>query len=231
MIDLGRMPYAAAYRVQQDHHAEVLAARDAARPEPGRILLVEHDPVITVSRRPSARDHLLASPELLARHGVDVQPTDRGGDITYHGPGQIVCYPILDLNRVGLRLIEHVRMLEAAIIATLAAYEIPGVRDPSATGVWVPGATGDPERKIAAIGIRVRRWVSLHGLALNVTTNLDHFALIVPCGLAGRPVTTMASELGDACPPIEDVKRTLVDALRAQIAERLRHEPRASARG
>lgn len=229
-IDLGRMPYADAYRVQQDHHAEVLAAREAGHPEPGRVLLVEHDPVITVSRRPGARDHLLATPDLLARHGVDVQATDRGGDITYHGPGQLVCYPLLDLNAVGLRLIEHVRLLESAIIATLGTYGLEGVRDPGATGVWVPNGAGDPERKIAAIGIRVRRWISMHGLSLNVDPDLSHYGLIVPCGLAGRPVTSMRRELGDACPPMGEVKGTLVDALRALVRERLAAGARAQER-
>ncbi|GJM20035.1 MAG: octanoyltransferase [Phycisphaeraceae bacterium] len=214
------MAYAEAYEVQQEHHAAVLASRDSDAPELGRILLVEHDPVVTVSRRPSAREHLLATPELLAEHGVDVQGTDRGGDITYHGPGQLVCYPIIDLNRAKLRLIEHVRVLEGAIIQTLGAFGVETVQDADATGVWVPGATGAPERKIAAIGIRVRRWISLHGLAINVTTDLEHFGLIVPCGLAGRPVTTMRAELGEACPAMDDVKRVLVERLTARLSER-----------
>lgn len=218
VIDLGRTGYAPAYEAQAAHHAEVLAAREAGHPIPGRLLLVEHDPVITVSRRPGARDHLLASPEALAAQGVDVQPTDRGGDITYHGPGQLVAYPILDLNHLGLKLIDHVRLLEAAIIDTLAAFGLQGQQDPGATGVWVPGPAGQPLRKVAAIGIRVRRWVSMHGLAINVDPDLAHFDLIVPCGLAGRPVTSLRRELGPACPSMEQVKAALAGALDARIA-------------
>ncbi len=220
--DLARMPYARAYELQREHHEAVLAGRDTGSPEIARLLLVEHDPVVTVSRRPSAREHLLATPEMLARHGVDVQQTDRGGDITYHGPGQLVCYPIVDLNRLKLKPVEHVRLLERAIIGTLDAFGLETVQDGTATGVWLPDAADNPERKIAAIGVRVRRWVSLHGLAINVTTNLDHFKLIVPCGLAGRPVTSMHAELGDACPNMDDVKKALVERLSGLIESRAR---------
>ncbi len=220
--DLGRLSYARAYEIQRRRHDAVLAGREVDSPEIARLLFVEHDPVVTVSRRPSAREHLIATPEMLAQHGVDVQPTDRGGDITYHGPGQLVCYPIVDLNRLKLKPVEHVRLLEHAIIDTLASFGIETVQDDSATGVWVPDASGAPQRKIAAIGVRVRRWVSLHGLAINVTTNLDHFNLIVPCGLAGRPVTSMHAELGAACPPMDDVKATLAEGLSERIESRAR---------
>lgn len=188
-IDLGRMSYAAAYAEQLRHVDEMLAARDAGRPEVGRLLLVEHDPVITVSRRQGAAAHVLATPELLARHGVALEETDRGGDVTYHGPGQLVCYPILDLNLLNLGLHAYMRLLEHAVIDTVADFGITAQRDSAATGVWV--STGDQSAKLAAMGVRVRKWVSMHGLAINVTTNLDHFALIVPCGLVGRPVTSL----------------------------------------
>ncbi|MEQ8769856.1 MAG: lipoyl(octanoyl) transferase LipB [Phycisphaerales bacterium] len=220
--DLGRLPYARAYEIQRERHEAILAARESDAPGIARLLLVEHDPVVTVSRRPSAREHLLATPEMLASRGVDVQQTDRGGDITYHGPGQLVCYPIVDLNRLKLKPVEHVRLLERAIIDTLASFGLDTVRDDTATGVWLPDDQGNPERKIAAIGVRVRRWVSLHGLAINVTTDLDHFKLIVPCGLADRPVTSMHAELGDACPPMDDVKRALVERLSGLIESRAR---------
>jgi lipoyl(octanoyl) transferase len=155
-----------------------------------------------------------------------VAETDRGGDITYHGPGQLVAYPILDLNAFGLRLHSYMRFLEDVVIATIAGFGITGVRDPGATGVWVAperggaeaSAPGGAARKICAMGVRVSRWVSMHGLALNVTTNLAHFDLIVPCGLAGRAVTSMERELGAACPSMDEVKAALVRSLRSRSA-------------
>lgn len=220
VIDLGRMPYRAAWDEQRRHHAEVLAARERGEPEIGRILFVEHDPVITVTRRPGAIGHLLASPELLARHGVELVETDRGGDITYHGPGQLVCYPVIDLRLLHLRLHEYMRLLEQAVIDTIARFGVAGERDPSATGVWVRGGEGTSPQKICAMGVRVSRWISMHGFALNVTTNLDHFGLIVPCGLAGRGVTSLGALLGDACPPMEEIKSELVSTLRLLLIKR-----------
>jgi lipoyl(octanoyl) transferase len=182
-----------------------------------------------------------------ARAGVTVAETDRGGDITYHGPGQQVVYPILDLNHLGLRLHQYMRLLEQVVIDTLAHFDIHAERDCGATGVWVPprGATargGAPPRssasedgtldlppppaaKICAMGVRVKRWISMHGLALNVATNLQHFQLIVPCGLAGRPVTSMAALLGDNCPSMERVR----DQLRASFVERILTQSRGGA--
>lgn len=207
VIDLGRMDYASAYRVQAAALESVLASRASPAPVLGRIHLVEHDPVITVSRRPTARMNLVASAETLARAGVSVAETDRGGDITYHGPGQLVVYPVLDLNALRLNLHAYMRLLEEAVIETCRRFGVQAGRDPSATGVWVGTA------KICAMGVRVKRWITMHGLALNVTTNLSHFDLIVPCGLAGRSVTSLQRELGDACPEMSEVKRTLADAL------------------
>lgn len=218
------MAYARAYEHQVRRLEEVLEARaseDAAstNPRAGFLLLVEHDPVVTVSRRPGALKHLVATPELLARHGVEVAETDRGGDITYHGPGQLVVYPILDLNLLNLGLHDYMRLLEGAIIDACEAWTVPAQRDPSATGVWVPPRADHPEHaaKICAMGVRVRRWISMHGLALNVTTNLEHFGLIVPCGLAGRPVTSLAAELADRCPSMDVVKHEVVARLRARL--------------
>lgn len=183
-------------------------------PRPMHLLLVEHDPpVITVSARKTARQHLVATPDMLARAGVEVCETDRGGDITYHGPGQLVVYPILDLNTLTLRLHGYMRLLEQVIIDTLARFGIEGHRDQTATGVWVGGS------KICAMGVRVSRWVTMHGLALNVTTNLDHFNLIVPCGLVGRGVTSMARELGEACPSMDHVKEVVVACFSARVGE------------
>lgn len=194
-------------------------------PRPPRamhLLLVEHDPpVITVSARKTARQHLIATPDMLARAGVEVCETDRGGDITYHGPGQLVVYPILDLNTLGLRLHGYMRLLEQVVIDTLARFGIEGHRDDTATGVWVATAEHRAARnaKICAMGVRVSRWVTMHGLALNVTTNLDHFNLIIPCGLVGRGVTSMARELGEQCPSMDEVKEALASCFSARVAE------------
>ena len=220
MIDLGRVGYADGLEVQHAHHAEVLAGRERGAAEVGRLLLLEHDPpVITVSRRPGARAHLVASDSALTRAGVEVSETDRGGDITYHGPGQLVAYPIIDLNRLGLGLHAYMRMLEEIAIGVCARFGVEAGRDPGATGVWV-GAGAGAGAKICAMGIRVRRWVTLHGLALNVTTDLSHFDLIVPCGLAGRSVTSLERELGDACPPMEAVKRAMGERFVGEIEAR-----------
>lgn len=225
------MPYAKAFEQQQAEHARVLEARDTspigdAGAPVGTLLLVEHDPpVITVSRRPKAAEHLLADTSRLETMGVQVEPTDRGGDITYHGPGQLVAYPIVDLNRVGLRLHSYIRLLEQAAIDTCTTFGIQTGRDRDATGVWLPPTKRHPGgAKVCAIGVRVRRWVTMHGLALNINTDLSHFDLIVPCGLKGRAVTSIARELGNSngaavMPSVEDVKPVLASCLASLLAE------------
>lgn len=240
-IDLGRMAYAPAYNLQGEYLDRVLAEREAAavrtadspHPGVGYVLLVEHDPpVITMTRRPAAASHLLATADALKREGIEVIETDRGGDITYHGPGQLVAYPILDLNVLKLRLHDYMRLLESAVIDTCGVFGVAGHRDACATGVWV-GQGGTPachgmepvdakpnDSKICAMGVRVRRWVSMHGLALNVTTNLAHFKHIVPCGL-GRPVTSLSEQLGDRCPAMPLVKIELVRHLRLRLIQHL----------
>ncbi len=227
VIDLGRLPYGEAYQEQIRQRDGLIAARQAGvADEPMRLLLVEHDPVITISRRPGAREHLVASATELARMGIAICETDRGGDITYHGPGQLVAYPILDLQRLDLGVSAYMRLLEEIVICSLARLGIEGHRDPGATGVWVDhagaGSAGEAGgAKIAALGIRVSRWVTMHGLALNVTTNLEHFGAIVPCGLAGRQVTSLRALLGAAAPSMEVVKRTLVEEFAAAVSGRL----------
>lgn len=221
--DLGRLAYADAFEVQQRVHEEVLSWRDVHGSDAGVLLVVEHPPVVTISKRASASANLIATPELLARSGVEVQPTDRGGDITYHGPGQLVVYPILDLNRLGLGLHEYMRLLEEAVIGTLARFGLHAERDSTATGVWIRSrdlrAHGQLA-KIAAMGVRVRKWVSMHGLSLNVDPDMSHFGLIVPCGLAGRAVTSMKIELGDGCPSFAQVGGAVTAELAGLIADR-----------
>ena len=251
--DLGLMPYDAALELQRRLQREVIGARltnglnspaascrsmhrRARGPaEAGHLLLVEHDPpVITITRRPAARNHLVATEAQLRHAGVELAETDRGGDITYHGPGQLVAYPILDLSVLDLRLGSYMRWLEQIVIDVLGSFGIEGVRDPAAPGVWVqsstnahgwqsasvPGTSKSATAKICAMGVRISRWVSMHGLALNVNTNLQHFDLIVPCGLQGRIVTSLQRELGSSCPAMHEVKARLVDQF--QRAARLR---------
>ena len=212
--DLGRLPYGAALEIQRARHEALVTSREVGGAAM-TILLVEHDPpVITVTPRPGVSEHLLVDEARLTALGIELARTDRGGDITYHGPGQLVVYPILDLNRLGLRIHPYLRLLEESVIRTLASYDIRGVRDECATGVWIPGGEeGSPLRKICAIGVRLSRWCSMHGLALNVTPDLSHFDLIVPCGLAGRPVTSLQRELGEAAPDLAPVRERLVKHL------------------
>ena len=177
---LGRVDYASALELQQQ-----LAADRKQGLVPDQLLLLEHPHVITLGRN-GHLENLLADDDILARAGIGFYPVDRGGDVTYHGPGQLVGYPILDLRDWKRDVGAYVRAVEETIIATLAEYGIAAGRIPKLTGVWVG------ERKIAAIGVHLSRWVTSHGFALNVSTDLSYFQYIVPCGLA-RPVTSMAA--------------------------------------
>ena len=176
---LGRIDYAAAFELQQslvDQRKRGLIG--------DQLLLLEHPHVITMGRN-GHMSNLLAHEDLLARAGIAFHPTDRGGDVTYHGPGQLVGYPILDLREWKRDVGAYVRSLEQTIIDTLADFGIAAGRIPKLTGVWVD------DRKIAAIGVHISRWVTSHGFALNVHTDLSYFQYIVPCGLT-KPVTSMA---------------------------------------
>jgi lipoyl(octanoyl) transferase len=180
--DLGRVRYAEAFQMQRD-----LVERRKRGLIPDQLLIVEHPPVVTMGRN-GREQNLLASPELLARAGIEFHHTDRGGDVTFHGPGQIVGYPIFDLREWRRDVVAYVRALEEVLIRALGEFGIAGRRVESATGVWVglPGGRA----KIAAIGIHVSRWVASHGFALNVDPDLSYFRYIVPCGLT-EPVTSM----------------------------------------
>jgi len=192
--ELGRVDYAAAFALQRE-----LVAQRKEGLIADQLLLLEHPHVITLGRN-GRMEHLLAGEEALSRAGISFHPTDRGGDVTYHGPGQLVGYPILDLRDWKRDVTAYVRAIEQAIIDTLADYGIAAGRIPKLTGVWVG------ERKIAAIGVHISRWVTSHGFALNVNTDLSYFQYIVPCGLT-RPVTSMA-QLG-AHATLEEVGRAL----------------------
>jgi lipoyl(octanoyl) transferase len=171
------------------------------------LLLCEHPPVFTLGKSGDAA-HLLASDARLQAEGATFVQIDRGGDITYHGPGQVVGYPILDLDRFYTDIHRYLRDLEEVVIRTCSDYSLKAGRIEGRTGVWIEADDRGPERKICAMGIRCSRWVTMHGFALNVSTNLDHFGLIVPCGIRDRGVTSLQEELGISC-PIPEVKRFL----------------------
>ena len=205
VIDLGLMAYREAWARQVEAHEAVLAGGVPT------LFLVEHPPVITFGRRGATPGHLLASAPRLAGMGVDVVESDRGGDVTFHGPGQIVAYPILRLNDHRYSVGAYVHALERRVIDTLRQFGIVAYTDRTAVGVWTD-RDKRPE-KICAIGVRVRRGVSMHGIALNVETNLAYFDLIVPCGIAERGVTSVRKVLGDKAPTIDVVRSVLAQNL------------------
>src|SRR5271169_3543123 len=202
VLYLGRVAYGTALNLQRT----LQEMRKAGRIE-NTLLLLEHPPVITLGRN-AKLDNVLAPPEFLAQRGVELFEIDRGGDVTFHGPGQLVAYPIFDLrsfepgSKIGA--VEFVRRLEEVLIRTCGDFGIGTQRIQGLTGVWTYALRNRPEAKIAAIGVHISRGVTTHGFALNVRTDLDFFSLIVPCGITGKPVTSMRQELQRA-PTMEDV--------------------------
>lgn len=204
--DWGLTPYDEAWQRQTALFDALVLAKSEGRERVNRIVFCEHPPVYTLGR--SGREtNLLVSEEQLQCMGASFRRVDRGGDITYHGPGQVVCYPILDLETLRLGLRSYIHVLEQAVILTCADYGVPCGRMEGATGVWV-----DPllptARKVCAIGVRSSHFITMHGLALNVNTDLSHFLLIHPCGFRDRGVTSLQRELGREI-PMEEVKRQL----------------------
>ncbi len=193
------IPYAAALSQQY-----ALARARQAGEIPDTLLLLEHPPTVTIGRGSDETDLLSGESELIKR-GIAVERVDRGGEITYHAPGQLVGYPILDLRQHGQDLHRYLRDLEEVLIQTLASYDLTGERVSGLTGVWADG------KKIAAIGIKVSRWVSLHGFALNITTDLTPFRRdFVPCGIRDRDVTSLAERLPELCPARSEVEIVLL---------------------
>jgi lipoyl(octanoyl) transferase len=184
VANLGTMAYGEALLLQR----AVARARISGAFDEDLLLLVEHPPVITLGRS-SKEKHLLASPALLASRGVDLHEVERGGDVTFHGPGQLVGYPIIDLKRHKQDLHWFLRQVEEALIQSIAPLGLLGERSAGFTGVWTGG------RKLASIGVHARDWVTWHGFALNVTTDLSYFDLMVPCGIAAVEMTSVAREL------------------------------------
>jgi lipoyl(octanoyl) transferase len=185
--NIGLTAYSAALQVQQQVHEEVLAEGNDT------LILCEHPHVYTFGKS-ADRNNLIVSPEFLIKIEAEVYETDRGGDITYHGPGQLVGYPIINLRKHGVGVKKYVATLEQSIINALATFKILAYQIEGLTGIWV-GQKGS-ERKIGAIGIRVRNGVSMHGFALNVTTDLSYFQHIVPCGITDKDVTSIHQEIG-----------------------------------
>jgi lipoyl(octanoyl) transferase len=207
IVDLGLIGYAEAYALQK----RVVAARKADAIA-DVLLLCEHTPVITQGRN-GKREHLLVSESVLRQRNVEFYETSRGGDVTYHGPGQLVGYPILQLGAIRKDVVWYVRMLEEVMIRTSAEFGICAVREPGKTGIWVRGEEkkitqsaqktqssqseeGSAAEKLGAIGVHISRWVTSHGFAYNVATDLRNFDLIVPCGIVGRKATSLEKLLG-----------------------------------
>lgn len=200
VIDLGTMAYRDAWACQERAHQDVLDGG------PERILIVEHPPVITLGRRAGGERNLIASAGQLEKLGVELVQSDRGGDVTFHGPGQVVAYPIVRLSDHGFSVGGYVRALQDAVVMVLREIGIAAHLEPAAVGVWVRDEQG-VAAKICALGVRIRRGVSLHGIALNVRTDLGYFDLIVPCGLAGKPVSSVEKLLRSATPSMDQMKQ------------------------
>jgi lipoyl(octanoyl) transferase len=195
---LGLVPYADGLELQR-----ALVEDRRANRIPDTLLLLQHPHVVTVGVKKDGRAHIVASHEQLSTLGVDVVETGRGGDVTYHGPGQVVGYPIIDLNPDRRDVHRYVRDLEEVMIRVCADYGLAASRVPGFSGTWIDNA------KIGAIGVRISRWITSHGFAFNVTTDVNYFGLIVPCGIADKGVTSLAARLGRA-PDIADVEDRLV---------------------
>ena len=223
--DLGLMRYKPCWDYQEALFKNVvsqkLAKRDAltkeekdASPSPtSRLIFVEHPHVLTLGRSGDA-ENVIVSPTRLAELGVDYFPINRGGDITYHGPGQLVAYPILDLDQFFTDIHKYLRFLEEAVIKTCAEFGVEAGRLDGLTGVWVDLEAGPQARKICAFGVKASRWVTMHGLALNVDSDLDFFDLIVPCGIKDKGVTSLTREVGRKI-SLDEVKPILKKHLQA----------------
>jgi lipoyl(octanoyl) transferase len=198
---LGVVPYADAVELQRQ-----LVEQRRADVVPDQLLLLQHPPVITLGvKARHDRSHVLATPEQLASEGVEVYESGRGGDVTYHGPGQLVGYPIFDLRPDRCDVHQYVRDLEEVLILAAGTFGVTAGRVPGLTGVWVDG------EKLAAIGVRISRWITSHGFAFNVTTRLSHFDLIVPCGIRDKGVTSLARLL-DRPVQMAEVEDAVVEA-------------------
>lgn len=215
--DLGLTDYGACWDEQRRLFDEVLSRKGGRDGFAGYVLLTEHRPVYTLGKSGRA-ENLLVGRERLEAEGAALYRIDRGGDITFHGPGQLVVYPILDLERLGFGLKDYIAALEETVIRTVARYGVAAGRIAGASGVWIDEKSVRP-RKICAIGVRASRYVTMHGFALNVATELERFSRINPCGFADRGVASLAVETGCDI-PMEEVKASIV----AHLSEELKVE-------
>ena len=181
---LGTVDYAEAHRLQKELQAKRISGEIT-----NTVLLLEHPPVLTMGRS-AKNQHVLAPPEVLEARGISVHDVGRGGDVTYHGPGQLVAYPIIDLKPDRRDVRKYMWSLEETMIRTCADFGLSATRVEGLNGAWIG------ERKVGAVGVRISRWVTMHGLALNVNSDLTHFELIVPCGIQDKAVTSVSAELG-----------------------------------
>jgi len=216
--DLGNMPYKSAWEYQETLLQKNVAAKWAARNEPNQVavkdvattnhlLFVEHPPVYTLGKSGKA-EHVLISEEERTKKGIEYFQINRGGDITFHGPGQLVGYPILDLEKFYTDIGRYLRELEEVIILTLQHFGIAAERSAGETGVWIESGKKGYERKICAMGVRCSRWITMHGFALNVSTDLAYFNHIIPCGIQNKKVTSIQEELGTSV-SMDEVKEAL----------------------
>lgn len=200
VLDLGFKPYAESLTIQEDYFNQIIDLKRSNRNKERQdltdnyLLWVEHPPVFTLGKSGKI-EHLLVDQAALEQKGIQFFKTNRGGDITFHGPGQLVAYPIFDLDNFFTDIHKYLRFLEEAIIKTLEEFGLSATRSPGETGVWLDEGTPFA-RKICAMGVRASRWVTMHGLALNLNTDLSYFDHIVPCGIQGKGVTSLAKELG-----------------------------------
>ncbi len=212
IIDLGQKSYSESLKIQEGYFNSIIELKrsnrkkETAIPTDNYLLWVEHPPVFTLGKS-GKMEHLLLNQQTLVNKGIEFYKTNRGGDITFHGPGQLVVYPILDLDNFFTDIHKYLRYLEEAVIGTLKEYGLKSKRSPGETGVWLD--VGTPfARKICAMGVRASRWVTMHGLALNLNIDLGYFDHIVPCGIKGKGVTSLAKELGKEI-DVELVKQKL----------------------
>lgn len=214
--DLGNLEYGEAWNYQESllkGNTTIKSQRvkgETTEETTHYLLFCEHPPVYTLGKS-GDEAHVLVSKEELAKRNIGYYPTNRGGDITFHGPGQIVGYPILDLEKYYTDIGKYLRSLEEVIIRVLALYGLNGERSPGETGVWLDPNNKMKARKICAMGVRCSRWVTMHGFALNVNTNLDYFTMIVPCGIPDKQVTSLEKEVG---------QQLNLDVVKAQIKEK-----------
>jgi len=199
ITELGLLPYSQAWELQEEYFSNTIAIKKQNRNShdpiltQNHMLIVEHPPVFTLGKS-GKMEHLLINEEILKAKGIDFIKTNRGGDITFHGPGQLVGYPILDLDNFFTDIHKYLRCLEEMIIKTLSDFGLNGARSDGETGVWLDLDTSFA-RKICAMGVRASRWVTMHGFALNINTDLSYFDYIIPCGIKGKAVTSIAKEL------------------------------------